>query len=72
MSFTFSDLVEEVRILPPEEMAELRKVIDHELIRVRREEMLANRHEGIELWQQGNLSPSSDADEIMRRLLEDE
>jgi hypothetical protein len=72
MSFTFSDLVEEVRTLPVDEMTELRDVIDRELIHNRREEILANHNEGVELWKQGKLTPSSDADKIVRRLLDDE
>jgi hypothetical protein len=72
MSFTFSDLVEEVRLLPVEEMTELRSVIDRELIYSRRDEIHANHLEGVELWKQGKLTPSSDADEILNRLLNDE
>jgi hypothetical protein len=71
MNHTFSDLVDEVRELPVSDMAELRSVIDHELIEARREEIYLNHLEGISLWEQGKLTPSSDIDEIMRRLEEE-
>ena len=72
MNNTFSELVDEVRSLPVGEMTELRNVIDHQLIDIRREEIHANHLEGIEMWKRGELVPSSDPDEILRRLLEDE
>jgi hypothetical protein len=68
MDRQFTDLVEEVRHLPSEEMAELKSVIERELIESRREEIHKNHLEGVELWKQGKLKPSSDVDEIMRRL----
>ena len=71
MDHTFSDLVDEVRELPVSDMAELRSVIDHELIEARREEIYFNHLEGISLWEQGKLTPSSDSDEILRRLEEE-
>jgi hypothetical protein len=71
MDRIFSDLVDEVRDLPTSDMVELKSVIDHELIEARRGEIYRNHLEGISLWEQGKLKPSSDIDEIMRRLEEE-
>jgi len=71
MDRDISELIEEVRHLPSEDMAELKSVIERELIEARREEIHRNHLEGVELWKQGKLKPTSDVDEIMRRLEEE-
>jgi len=68
MNFTFSDLVEEIRHRPIEEKIELKEVIDHDLIEARREEIFQNSIEGIKAWESGKLTPTSDVDELIRRL----
>ena len=71
MNITFSDLVEEIRHRPIEEKIELKEVIDHDLIEARREEIYQNSLEGIQAWESGKLTPTSDVDELMRRLEEE-
>ena len=68
MNLTFSDLVEEIRHRPIQEKIELKEVIDHDLIEERREEIYQNSLEGIRAWESGTLVPTSDIDELMRRL----
>jgi len=68
---SFLDLVEAVRQRPVEEQIELQEILRHDLIDLRREEIYQNHLEGIALWEQGKLTPSSDVDEIMRRLEEE-
>ena len=71
MNITFSDLVEEIRQRPLDEKIELRDVLDHDLIELRREEIYQNSLDGIREWESGKLQPTSDVDELMRRLEEE-
>jgi hypothetical protein len=68
MSLTFSDIVDGIRQLPVEGKAELRELLDHELIDARRTEIDASHAEILAEWERGELQPTSNVDEIMRRL----
>ena len=65
---TFSDLVEEVRHRPVDEMEELKHVLDHELIEVERERLYLEHLESVAEWESGKLKPTSDIDEFIRSL----
>ena len=71
MTITFSDIVDGIRSLPLKAKFELREVLDHELIEARRMEMNASHDETMEEWRRGELHPTSDVNEIMRRLNEE-
>jgi hypothetical protein len=68
MSLTFSDIVDGIRELPMEGKAELRELLDHELIAMRRTEINASHAETMAEWERGELKPTTNVDEIMRRL----
>lgn len=66
---TFADLVEEVRTLPVAEKVELKEVLEHELTEAARDELYRGHLEARRLWDEGALpTPTSDVDELMRRL----
>jgi hypothetical protein len=65
---TFSDLVEEVRHRPVEEMEELKHVLDHELIEAERDRLYMEHLESVAEWESGKLKPTSDIDEFMHSL----
>jgi DNA-binding transcriptional regulator YiaG len=68
MSLTFSDIVDGIRQLPVEGKAELRELLDHELIAAHRTEINSSHTETLAEWERGDLKPTSNVDEIMRRL----
>ncbi len=68
MHLTFSDIVEGIRELPLGDKTELRELLDHELIAARRTEIDASHAETMAEWERGELTPTSDVNEIMRRL----
>ena len=68
MTITFSDIVEGIRSLPLRAKFELRDVLDRELIEARREEIDRSHDETMAEWERGELHPTSDVNEIMRRL----
>jgi len=71
MSLLFHELVEEVKHRPLAEQLELKEVIEHELIRARREGFVANHLEALQDLHSGKLKPTSDVEELMRRLEEE-
>jgi hypothetical protein len=65
----FADLVEEVRTLPVVEQEELKAVLEQELTDAARDELYRGHLEARRLWDEGALpTPTSDVDELMRRL----
>jgi hypothetical protein len=68
LSLTFSDIVDGIRQLPLDDKTELRELLDHELIAARRIEIDASHDETLAEWERGELIPTSDVDELMRRL----
>jgi hypothetical protein len=71
MGLTFSDLVDEIRRLPVEGKRDLKELLDHDLIAMRREEIYQNGQEGMRAWEEGELTPTSDINEHIRRLEEE-
>ena len=67
-TLTFSDIVDTVRELSFDDKLELRELLDHELIAAHRAEIDASHAETLTEWKRGDLRPTSDVDEIMRRL----
>ena len=65
---TFSEIVDSIRELPVEDKEELRELLDHELIAARRNEIDATHDETQGEWKRGELKPTSDINEMMRRL----
>jgi hypothetical protein len=68
MSLTFSDIVDGIRKLPLDDKSELRELLDHELIAARRAEFDASHAETMAEYRRGELKPTSDVNEILRRL----
>lgn len=65
---SFMDLVEEVRHRPIEEQLELREILEHSLIALRREEIYQNHLVSLEEVKNGSLTFTSDVDELMRQV----
>src|ERR1017187_5640659 len=72
MSLTFFDIVEALRKLPLDDKSELRELLDHELIAARRSEIDASHAETMAEYSHGELKPTSDVNEIIRRLRADD
>ncbi len=65
---SFAELVEEVGHLPMEEMIELREHLDLAMIERERERMHREHLESVEEWKSGKIQPTSDVDDLIRRL----
>ncbi len=68
MSFTFADLVEEIRQRPSEEKIEIKEIIEHDLIHNERERMYQNHLESMREWEEGKIVPARSVDDLIRRL----
>ena len=68
MSFTFSDLVEEIRHRPVEEKVEIKEILEHDLIHSERERMYQNHLESMREWEAGKIVPAMSVDDLIRRL----
>ena len=68
MSFTFSDLIEEIRQRPVEEKIEIKEILEHDLIQSERERMHQNHLESMREWEEGKITPAKNVDELIRRL----
>lgn len=65
---SYSELIEEIQLLPTEEKIEVRSLIDKYLIEERREEIYQNHLEAIKMAERGELKFTSDTDELMKML----
>jgi len=65
MSFTFSDLVEEIRLRPVEEKVEIREIIEHDLIHSERERMHLNHIESMREWEEGKVIAAKSVDDLL-------
>lgn len=72
MSFTFADLVEEIRQRPIEEQAEIKEIIEHDLHEAERERLYQSHLVSMQEWEEGKITPVKDVDDLMRRLEEDD
>jgi hypothetical protein len=68
MSFTFADLVEEIRHRPMEEKVEIKEILEHDLIHTERERMYQNHLESMREWEGGKIVSARDVDDLIRRL----
>jgi hypothetical protein len=68
MSPTFDSLVDELRRRPTEEKAELKFLLERELIAARRSEILANHAESQKEFRSGNLRFSTSLKELKKAL----
>lgn len=68
MSFTFAELVEEIRQRPVEEKAEIREMLEHDLVKAERERMYQSHLESMKEWEAGSVTPAKDVDDLIRRL----
>ena len=68
MSFTFADLVEEIRQRPIEEKVEIKEIIEHDLVHSERERMYRNHVESMREWEEGKIVPAKNVDDLIRRL----
>ena len=71
MSFTFSDLVEEIRLRPMDEKVEIKDILEHDLIHAERERMYQNHLESMREWEEGKIVPVKSVDDFIRSLEED-
>lgn len=70
MSLAFTEILEEVHLLPFEEKIELRDAIDHDLVEFEPERLYREHLESVAEWESGKLQPTSDVKEFMRQLRE--
>ena len=68
MSLAFAEILEEVHLLPDEEKIELRDAIDHDLVEGNRDRFNRSHAETLAEWERGELTPTSDINELLRRL----
>jgi hypothetical protein len=71
MSATFADIVENVKQLTPAEQEELHDLLRKYLIEGRRQEIRENAEAGLEEYEQGELKPFSNVDDVMDSLTHD-
>ena len=70
MVATFSTLIEQIQNLPPEEQLELRDLLDKYLTESRREEIFQHYLDAKKLSQTGELTFTSNIEELRRSLEE--
>ena len=68
MSFTFSELIEEIRQRPTDEQVEIKEIIEHDLIENERARMHRNHLESMREWEEGKIQPAASVDELIKRL----
>ena len=68
MSLAFAEILEEVHLLGDEEKMELRDAIEHDLIEANRNRFNRSHAETLAEWERGELEPTSDINELLRRL----
>jgi|GEM_PF-615549 len=65
---SYAELIDEILSLPTDEKKDLKNLLDKYLIEERRNEILKNHLDAIEMVKKGDLKFSSDTDELMQML----